>query len=703
MAQKLTVDLIVNDNVDETNKKILTLKQQLKAAKAEVLAMSDEFGVTSQQAIKAAEKAAELSHEIAAANKLVKAFNPSQTLNSTTTALGATKEGFEVVGSTMKSVGIESEGLEKSIKNVGLAMEISSGITTIQESATAFQTLAATVRSYTIVQKTITAGQWLWNAAMAANPIGVIVAGVLALVAAGYKLTEYFIDSAEANEKAEKATKKNTAALKEQNITSAQSTSKLKIYNDQQYALAEASGMSSDGLRKLALKHKEEEIALNKKNAVLAQSTVLREIDTLASLKNSGASDEVIKNQEKLTQETYKSFKKQNEVLSTSYKERAALRNSNAVAEVKENTEARKEAIKDAKEKAKERYELEKNNIQELIKNDKLSFDERRKAVNNDDLLKKEDKKKFIKEINAEELKKKEEHQKAITDLENKYKVESENAAAQTEQQKIDLKNQRNIEEINKLAQTEDEKKKLLLLAETQYQTELSALKLKNDQEKLTENAAKDLEDANNQKLSFEARLQAIIDREAIEKDIKFKSEKEHTDFKKANVDARKKLDDEESESKMKMLQAISGGLALAADELGQSTAAGKAAAVASATINTYAAIAGQLKAFSGVPVPGFAIAQAIVTGVTGLLQVKKILAVQVPGGGGGGASVGSVGAAPAAQAPPQFNVVGTSGTNQIAQSLGNQAPVKAYVVANDVTTQQSMDRNIVNTATIGN
>lgn len=51
--------------------------------------------------------------------------------------------------------------------------------------------------------------------------------------------------------------------------------------------------------------------------------------------------------------------------------------------------------------------------------------------------------------------------------------------------------------------------------------------------------------------------------------------------------------------------------------------------------------------------------------------------------------------------AAPQFNVVGTSGQNQIAQSLGNQAPVKAYVVANDVTTQQSLDRNIVKTATI--
>lgn len=76
-------------------------------------------------------------------------------------------------------------------------------------------------------------------------------------------------------------------------------------------------------------------------------------------------------------------------------------------------------------------------------------------------------------------------------------------------------------------------------------------------------------------------------------------------------------------------------------------------------------------------------------------------------GGSASGASVGGdnggVGGAAIAPAAPTFNVVGTSGQNQIAQSLGNQAPIKAYVVANDVSTQQSLDRNIVKTATIGN
>lgn len=63
------------------------------------------------------------------------------------------------------------------------------------------------------------------------------------------------------------------------------------------------------------------------------------------------------------------------------------------------------------------------------------------------------------------------------------------------------------------------------------------------------------------------------------------------------------------------------------------------------------------------------------------------------------GSAGGGGGAAPTA---PTFNVVGNSGINQIAQTLGQQQPVQAYVVANQVTTQQALDRNIVTNASLG-
>jgi hypothetical protein len=48
----------------------------------------------------------------------------------------------------------------------------------------------------------------------------------------------------------------------------------------------------------------------------------------------------------------------------------------------------------------------------------------------------------------------------------------------------------------------------------------------------------------------------------------------------------------------------------------------------------------------------------------------------------------------------PQFNVVGQSGVNQLA-SL-NQQPIQAYVVSGQVTSQQALDRNRLENATLG-
>jgi hypothetical protein len=66
---------------------------------------------------------------------------------------------------------------------------------------------------------------------------------------------------------------------------------------------------------------------------------------------------------------------------------------------------------------------------------------------------------------------------------------------------------------------------------------------------------------------------------------------------------------------------------------------------------------------------------------------------------GGGGASGGG---GQGAQGAPQFNVVEASGTNQLAATIAaqQQQPINAYVVGQDVTTQQALDRNRITNAT---
>jgi hypothetical protein len=73
------------------------------------------------------------------------------------------------------------------------------------------------------------------------------------------------------------------------------------------------------------------------------------------------------------------------------------------------------------------------------------------------------------------------------------------------------------------------------------------------------------------------------------------------------------------------------------------------------------------------------------------------------PGGGGASTGAGGGGASnpPAAlSSPATFNVVGNTGTNQLAETLGQQ-PLQAYVVAGDVTTAQSLERNKIQQSTL--
>jgi len=116
------------------------------------------------------------------------------------------------------------------------------------------------------------------------------------------------------------------------------------------------------------------------------------------------------------------------------------------------------------------------------------------------------------------------------------------------------------------------------------------------------------------------------------------------------------------------------------------------------ALVATYQAIIGALKAEGAdglLPFP-VRLANAGIAGVTGLAQVASIQRTQY---GGGSATIDTP---TAPSQTPQFNIVGTSGFNQLAQSVSRERPVRAYVVAGDVTTQQELDRNKVNTASFG-
>jgi len=107
-----------------------------------------------------------------------------------------------------------------------------------------------------------------------------------------------------------------------------------------------------------------------------------------------------------------------------------------------------------------------------------------------------------------------------------------------------------------------------------------------------------------------------------------------------------------------------------------------------------------------GMPFVGINTAQAALSiGSTVAGAAKSIQAIKGDAKSVGGAAVPSVGGGGgSAPTPPQFNIVGATETSQLAEAVGGQTqqPIQAYVVANDVTTAQSLENNIVEGATIG-
>jgi hypothetical protein len=110
----------------------------------------------------------------------------------------------------------------------------------------------------------------------------------------------------------------------------------------------------------------------------------------------------------------------------------------------------------------------------------------------------------------------------------------------------------------------------------------------------------------------------------------------------------------------------------------------------------------GANKALGTYPPPFGAIAAGTVI-LAGLMNVKKIVSTQipkVPGQTGGG---GSAGSAPSITPPtiptiatPQINTTGgMNPTTQIAQTIGaaQQRPIQAYVVSQQVSSTQALDR----------
>ena len=289
---------------------------------------------------------------------------------------------------------------------------------------------------------------------------------------------------------------------------------------------------------------------------------------------------------------------------------------------------------------------------------------------------------------------------------EEKLKVSQDKAMKQLE---VDLKN------INASATEIETAKKLLQETFDLQNADAKKEKAEKDKEEKLALLEQEIE---NEGLTFEEKRAANLERERLLLEDLTLTESQKNEIKNASKDTAKKIDEDEvasvkarEEAKKILLEAGFNALtsltSIMFGEGKKAAAINKALTLTQIGIDTAMAFSKLMAGSEAAAVatgPAYPMSKPIFY-ATGLIQILANVAKAkkaLSGSGGGGGSAPSIPSAPSA--PPSINVVGASSTNAIAETIAQQGqqPIKAFVVANDVTTRQSLDRNIVESATLG-
>jgi hypothetical protein len=708
MATTTEVGVKITVDGSEATKSVGSIKSQLKEATAELIEMREKFGDTSDEAVAAAKKVGKLKDSIGDAKDMADAFSPDQKFKAFGQALQGVAGGFAAVQGAMGLMGSESKDVEKMLLKVNSAMALSQGIDSVIRSGDAFVTAGKKLMAFSVVQKIVTAAQWLWNAAMAANPIGAIVVVVAALIAGIVALTSWFMDNAEAAKQNAKAVNDQTVALEKQQKQLQKNNSEFQKSQSQQLALAKAQGASVEAIRALELKLADEKIAFEKSSLAVATNTLNKQKNLLASLKAADADEDIIKKQEENLKVATDIYTTENANYEKALEEKTDIQNKHIVEIAQAETNANKEAEQKATQAEEDRKNKQKEAYAKQLEAQKKAQEERKKLDEE-----------FAKELQAlrdknfiDSIKNENDKAEALLTLQFTNDIKSLNASKLSEQQKnamrIELQNeyQNNLDAINAKrdadvkAKSDKEQADAEAKRDKQITFEEGTFKILNDLR--INNLKKETDKAReNEELRYQGEIDSALEllnnkeiteaeynarREALAKD----HESKVSDIQKTESENRIKQDELERKTKIDSAKAIGDSLGQLSDLVGKQTATGKALGVAQALINTYIGASEVLRAKTVLPEPIGTISKVINVATiiaTGIKSVKAIIGTKVPNAGGGGVGV-SAPSIPAVTPPlpPQLNTQMINGgqINQLAS-----ATARAYVVESDVSGNQ--------------
>ena len=636
----------ITNSIEQSDKATQSLRSQLRQAQADVAELSDKFGATSKEAIEAAKRAGQLKDAIGDAKALTDAFNPDAKFSALSGSLSGVASGFSAVEGSLALAGVQSENLQETMVRLQAAMALSQGLQGLGESIDSFKQMGA-------VAKNALAGI---RTGIAATGIGLLLVALGAVVAYWDDIKEAVGGVSSEQEELNALAQTNLDTEQDKfNALSLQENT-LKLQGKSEKDILKMKIAQTDQMIKASEIQIEQSIATTKAQTEAAK----RNQDILAGVLKflSIPLTMILKTVDAVGSALGKDFGLEDKVFKGI---------SSLVFDPKE-TQAEGDKVVAEQRKALAKLKSDRDGLQLSVKN--IDNQANKEAAD----------------------KRKEANDKAI-ELE-KQKVD---ALERIRQGEIDTEAERRAEELFQI----QEQYRLLIEEATKFGQDTTALKeAQRTKEKELADKFKE-EDKVKEEEYWIAESEKAVARDA---EAKTRREKEIAD-EQAVADAKLAIQNAGIDN-------VSAGIGLLKGLFEKNKAIQKglliaenAAGIAKTIINTVAANA---KAVAASPLTG---GQPWVTlnSVSAGIGIASSIAATVKGlsalGGGGNAgsssgapSGGGGGSAPA----PNFNVVGNSGVNQIAQTLGSQQPVQAYVVASNVTTQQSLDRNIVANASLG-
>jgi hypothetical protein len=643
----------ITNSIEQSDKATQSLRSQLRQAQAEVAELSDKFGATSKEAIEAAKRAGQLKDAIGDAKALTDAFNPDAKFSALSGSLGGVASGFSAVEGSLALAGVQSENLQETMVRLQAAMALSQGLQGLGESIDSFKQMGA-------VAKNALAGI---RTGIAATGIGLLLVALGAVVA-------YWDDIKEAvggvsSEQEELNTLAQTNLDTEQDKFNALSLQEntLKLQGKSEKDILKMKIAQTDQMIKASEIQIEQSIATTKAQTEAAK----RNQDILAGVLKflSLPLTMILKTVDAVGSALGKDF---------GLEEKVFKGISSLVFDPKE-TQAEGDKVVAEQRKALAKLKSDRDGLQLSVKN-----------IDNQANKEAADKRKVA-------------NDKAIQSEKDKA-----DALERIRQGEIDTEAERRAEELRQI----QEQYKLLIEEATKYGQDTTALKeaQRTKEKELADKFA--LEDE--EKKLADAEKKKAEDQKKID-DAKVLADKQ-IEIDKAVAEGKRVIEEQSfavAENGISLLKGlfeknktIQKGLIIAESALG----------IAKIIIGTQAANAADTAAAAlmGPAGVGYLATKKVLNKVSAGIGIaanigatsKALSALGSGGGGGGGSAGGANSPSGSATPPPQFNVVGNSGVNQIAQTLGAQQPVQAYVVASNVTTQQSLDRNIVANASLG-